>query len=107
MEGMTRKDLLVAGAAGVAATSVVGNALASPTAAEGPTLPRSSEKFHFRVGTADAVIPITFGNNDPDDVGLSTMFGGMPTSTFEETLGLKKGALAGARKPDKTLFIVD
>ena len=38
---------------------------------------------------------------------MSTMFGGMPTSTFEETLGLKKGALAGARKPDKTLFIVD
>ena len=204
MEGMTRKDLLVAGAAGVAATSIVGNALASPTAAEGPTLPRSSEKFHFglaaakpdhvtaygtvtkctvknmptlagsdaavfllrlkpeglrephwhpnaweidyvvsghvqfgivdpedkttvfdvhagdvvfvpqgwvhyirNVGTEDAVIPITFGNNDPDDVGLSTMFGGMPTSTFEETLGLKKGALAGARKPDKTLFIVD
>ena len=51
-------------------------------------------------------MPITFGNNDPDDTGLSTLFGGMPTDTLEETLGLRKGALAKARKAAKTLFIV-
>jgi hypothetical protein len=36
-------------------------------------------------------------------MGLSTMFGGMPTSTFSQTLGV---SLAGATKPQETLFIV-
>jgi oxalate decarboxylase len=204
MDGMTRKDLLAAGAAGVVAASVAGDALGATAHGGDPTLPRTSERFHYALGAAkpdhvtpygtvskltvknmpalagsdaamfllrlkpgglrephwhpnaweldycvsgrvqfgivdpedkvtmfelgagdaafvpqgwvhfirsigheEAVIPITFGNNDPDDVGLSTMFGGMPTSTFEETLGLKKGSLAKARKPDKTLFIVE
>jgi hypothetical protein len=42
----------------------------------------------------------------PNDTGLSTMFGGMPTNTFEDTLGLRKGALAKAKKAAKTLFLV-
>jgi oxalate decarboxylase len=49
---------------------------------------------------------ITFGNNAPDDVGLSTMFGGMPTDTFTETLGLKPNGLAGADKAKETVFFV-
>jgi oxalate decarboxylase len=49
---------------------------------------------------------LSFGNNHPNDVGLSTMFGGMPTDTFTETLGVKQDALSGADKPDTTLFIV-
>lgn len=202
MNPMSRKELLVAGAAGVAAASLGSEALAA-TDAGNPTLPRSSERFHYalgaakpdhvteygtvskltvknlptlagsdaamfllrlkpgglrephwhpnaweldycvsgrvqfgivdpedkvavfelgpgdvafvpqgwahyirNIGTTDAVIPITFGNNDPDDTGLSTMFGGMPTVTFEETLGLRQGALAKAKKAAKTLFIV-
>jgi oxalate decarboxylase len=204
MEGMTRKNLLVAGAAGVAATAFSADAMAASDASGAPTLPHSTEKFHFglgaakpdhvtdygtvtkctvknmptlagsdaavfllrlkpgglrephwhpnaweldycvsghvqftivdpedkvatfdlhpgdvafvpqgwahmirNVGSTEAVIPITFGNNNPDDTGLSTMFGGLPTSAFEETLAVKKGTLATARKPAKTLFIVD
>jgi hypothetical protein len=34
------------------------------------------------------------------------MFGGMPTDTFAETLGLKQGELAHATKPKKTLSFV-
>lgn len=42
----------------------------------------------------------------PDDIGLSTMFGGMPTNTFSQTLGVSGTALDGARKSPKTLLIV-
>ena len=48
---------------------------------------------------------LNFGNNAPNDVGLSTMFGGMPTDTFTQTLGVKN--LEGADKPKKTLFFVE
>jgi oxalate decarboxylase len=202
MDAMSRRDLLVAGAAGVAAATVAGDAFAGTTGAQ-PTLPASTERFHYalakakpdhvtdygtvskltvknmptlagtdaaifllrlkpgglrephwhpnaweidyvvsghvrmgivdpadkvamfdlgpgdvafvpqgwahfirNVGDTEVVMPITFGNNDPDDTGLSTMFGGMPTDTFEETLGLRSGVLAKARNAAKTLFIV-
>jgi hypothetical protein len=49
---------------------------------------------------------IVFNNTYPDDIGLSTMFGGMPTHTFTKTFGLPSDGLAGAIKPNKTLFIV-
>jgi hypothetical protein len=42
-------------------------------------------------------------NNPLTDIGLSTMFEGMPTSTFTQTLGV---SLAGATKPQETRFIV-
>jgi len=69
-------------------------------------VPQGWAHFIRNVGSTEAVVPITFGNNNPDDVGLSTVFGGMPTSTFEETLGLKQGALAKAKKAAKTLLFV-
>ena len=53
-----------------------------------------------------AKVAITFNNNDANDIGLSTMFGGMPTGTFTQTLGLKPNALNGAKKVKKTRFIV-
>ena len=42
-------------------------------------------------------------NNPLTDIGLSTMFGGMPTNTFTQTLGVP---LAGAPKPTETRLIV-
>jgi hypothetical protein len=50
---------------------------------------------------------VVFNNTYPDDIGLSTMFGGMPTRTFTDTFNLAKGALDGADKPNPTLFIVE
>jgi hypothetical protein len=50
---------------------------------------------------------VVFNNTQPDDIGLSTTFAGMPTHTFTDTFGLPKGALARADKPDHTLFIVE
>jgi oxalate decarboxylase len=69
-------------------------------------VPQGWAHFIRNAGSTEAVVPITFGNDNPDDVGLSTVFGGMPTNTFEDTLGLKHGALAKARKAAKTLLFV-
>jgi len=49
---------------------------------------------------------VVFNNSLPNDIGLSTMFGGMPTSTFSQTLGVPGSTLDGARKSPKTLLIV-
>jgi hypothetical protein len=49
---------------------------------------------------------VVFNNSLPDDIGLSTMFGGMPTNTFSQTLGVSGATLDGARKSPKTLLIV-
>ena len=49
---------------------------------------------------------VVFNNSLPNDIGLSTMFGGMPTNTFSQTLGVPAGTLDGARKSPKTLLIV-
>ncbi len=49
---------------------------------------------------------VVFNNSLPNDIGLSTMFGGMPTNTFSQTLGVAGGTLDQARKSPKTLLIV-
>ncbi len=49
---------------------------------------------------------VVFNNSLPNDIGLSTMFGGMPTNTFSQTLGVSAPTLDGARKSPKTLLIV-
>jgi hypothetical protein len=49
---------------------------------------------------------ITFNNSAPNDIGLSTMFGGMPTNTFSQTLGVPGRSLDDARKSKKTLLVV-
>jgi hypothetical protein len=49
---------------------------------------------------------VVFNNSLPDDIGLSTMFGGMPTNTFSQTLGVSGATLDGARKSPETLLIV-
>jgi oxalate decarboxylase len=49
---------------------------------------------------------VVFNNSLPNDIGLSTMFGGMPTNTFSQTLGVPAATLDGARKSPKTLLIV-
>ena len=49
---------------------------------------------------------VVFNNSLPNDIGLSTMFGGMPTNTFSQTLGISASTMASARKSPKTLLIV-
>ena len=49
---------------------------------------------------------ITFNNSAPNDIGLSTTFGGMPTNTFSQTLGVPGRSLDDARKSKKTLLVV-
>jgi oxalate decarboxylase/phosphoglucose isomerase-like protein (cupin superfamily) len=63
---------------------------------------------HFIRNVGDTVMkmPIVFGNDQPDDIGLSTFFSGVPTRTFTETLGLANDGLDAADKPGKTRFIV-
>jgi oxalate decarboxylase len=51
----------------------------------------------------DELIWVLVFNNPLTDIGLSTMFGGMPTNTFEQTLDV---SLKGATKPSQTEFIV-
>ena len=51
----------------------------------------------------DELIWVLVFNNPLTDIGLSTMFGGMPTNTFEQTLDV---SLQGAPKPSQTKFIV-
>jgi oxalate decarboxylase len=69
-------------------------------------VPRAWGHYIQNIGNNELVMPITFGNKQPDDIGLSTFFSGCPTSTFTRTLGLPKDGLANANKPGKTLFIV-
>jgi hypothetical protein len=67
-------------------------------------IPQAWAHFIRNPGKTELKMMLTFGNNQPDDVGLSTMFGGMPTDTFTETLGVKN--LDGADKSKTTLFFV-
>jgi oxalate decarboxylase len=69
-------------------------------------VPRGWGHFIRNVGETVMKMPIVFGNDDPDDVGLSTFFSGVPTDTFTQTLGLPDDGLDAADKPGKTLFIV-
>jgi oxalate decarboxylase len=65
-------------------------------------IPTGWAHYIRNVGTSDLIWVLVF-NNPLTDIGLSTMFGGMPTSTFTQTLGVP---LAGATKPPETRFIV-
>jgi oxalate decarboxylase len=70
-------------------------------------IPQGYAHYIENVGTEEMRWVVVFNNTQPDDIGLSTTFAGMPTHTFTDTFGLPKGALATADKPDHTLFIVE
>ena len=70
-------------------------------------IPQGYAHYIENVGSEDMRWAIVFNNTYPDDIGLSTTFGGVPTHTFTDTFSLPPGALADANKPDHTLFIVE
>ena len=70
-------------------------------------IPQGYAHYIENVGSEELRWVVVFNNTQPDDIGLSTTFAGMPTHTFTDTFGLPKGALARADKPDHTLFIVE
>ena len=70
-------------------------------------IPQGYAHYIENVGSEEMRWVVVFNNTQPDDIGLSTTFAGMPTHTFTDTFGLPKGALARADKPDHTLFIVE
>lgn len=69
-------------------------------------IPQGWAHYIRNVGSSDMKFTVVFNNSLPDDIGLSTMFGGMPTSTFSQTLGVREATLDDGRKSDKTLLIV-
>lgn len=69
-------------------------------------IPQGWAHYIRNVGPEEMRFVITFNDSAPNDIGLSTMFGGMPTNTFSQTLGLPAGALDSARKASKTLLVV-
>jgi len=69
-------------------------------------IPQGWAHFIRNVGPADMKFVVVFNNSLPNDIGLSTMFGGMPTNTFSQTLGVDQSTLEHARKSPKTLLIV-
>jgi oxalate decarboxylase len=69
-------------------------------------IPRGWAHFLQNPGKSVARLTLVFNNDVPNDIGLSTTFGGMPTSTFTQTLGIKADALNHANKPNHTLFFV-
>lgn len=70
-------------------------------------IPQGYAHYIENVGSEEMRWVVVFNDTQPDDIGLSTTFAGMPTHTFTDTFGLPKGALARADKPDRTLFIVE
>ena len=69
-------------------------------------IPQGWAHFIRNVGPGDMKFVVVFNNSLPNDIGLSTMFGGMPTNTFSQTLGVAPATLDTARKSPKTLLIV-
>ena len=69
-------------------------------------IPQGWAHYIRNVGPDDMKFVVVFNNSLPNDIGLSTMFGGMPTSTFSQTLGVPPSTLDGVRKSPKTLLIV-
>ena len=126
MAEIKRRDLIVgagalaaAGGAAVAATSSGSSSkpLQIDVTTGTPTLPKDHVPYSFPLASAKPTATTPGGTvteltekNFPifkgDDIGLSTMFGGMPTNTFSQTLGVPAGTLDGARKSPKTLLIV-
>jgi oxalate decarboxylase/phosphoglucose isomerase-like protein (cupin superfamily) len=70
-------------------------------------IPQGYAHYIENTGTDDLRWVVVFNNTYPDDIGLSTTFGGMPTHMFTETLSLPTGALDNANKPDRNLYIVE
>lgn len=58
------------------------------------------------IGGVEAIIPITFNNARPDDLGLSTMYGKFPAGQFTQTFGVEPTAMAGIPRPKETLVVV-
>jgi len=69
-------------------------------------IPRGWAHYIRNPGTGTMKFVVVFNNSLPNDIGLSTMFGGMPTTAFSETLGVPASDLDHARKSPKTLLIV-
>jgi oxalate decarboxylase len=69
-------------------------------------VPQGWAHYIENIGNTVMKMPIVFGNNQPNDIGLSTFFSGVPTSAFARTLGLPESVMEKADKPGKTLFIV-
>jgi oxalate decarboxylase len=69
-------------------------------------VPQGWAHYIENIGKTPVKMPIVFGNNQPNDIGLSTFFSGVPTQAFARTLGLPESVMAKANKPGKTLFIV-
>jgi oxalate decarboxylase len=69
-------------------------------------VPQGWGHYIENIGKTVMTMPIVFGNNQPNDVGLSTFFSGLPTQAFARTLGLPEAVMAKANKPGRTLFIV-
>jgi oxalate decarboxylase len=69
-------------------------------------VPQGWAHYIENIGKTPMKMPIVFGNNQPNDIGLSTFFSGLPTQAFARTLGLPESVMAKANKPGKTLFIV-
>jgi oxalate decarboxylase len=65
-------------------------------------VPQGWAHFIRNVGDVDMIWVLVF-NAPLTDIGLSDMFNGMPTSTFQQTLGI---SFAGAKKQSQTDFIV-
>jgi oxalate decarboxylase len=69
-------------------------------------VPRGWAHYIENTGNTVMKMPIVFGNNDPNDIGLSTFFGGIPTHAFARTLGLPESVMEKATKVSQTRFIV-
>jgi oxalate decarboxylase len=65
-------------------------------------IPMGWAHYIRNVGNTDMIWVLVF-NNPLTDIGLSTMFGGMPTNTFSQDLGV---SLNGAIKPTADRLIV-
>jgi oxalate decarboxylase len=69
-------------------------------------IPQGWAHYIRNAGSGEMKFVVVFNNSLPNDIGLSTMFGGMPTNTFSQTLGVPAPTLDAARKSPKTLLIV-
>ncbi len=72
----------------------------------GDVRPKGWAHYIENIGSTVMKMPIVFGDNQPNDIGLSTFFGGIPTHAFARTLGLSESVMENAVKPTSTRFIV-
>lgn len=69
-------------------------------------VPQGWGHYIENIGNTVMTMPIVFGNHEPNDIGLSTFFSGLPTQAFARTLSLPESVMAKANKPGRTLYIV-